>query len=74
MSDLDIKSQIDDVLAKINVLEKELEVLRKTCRHEEYKVDFIENRGTKELVRICRFCKDNIGYPTAQERKDSGFF
>jgi len=64
-----MNQEVKEILDKIQVLKKELESIQKKCAHEEYSIELING----SLVRMCRFCKKNIGYANQEDLEGSGY-
>lgn len=63
------RSKTNRILLEISKLNKELEELQNSCKHEEIKIELINFT----LVRKCLDCGLILGYPNEQERKNSGY-
>ncbi len=64
-----MEKEVKEILDNINKLQKELEVIQKSCTHEEYSVELIEG----SLRQVCRACKKNIGYASQEDLAGSGY-
>ena len=72
MDNTEIQQISKELSNKIDKHQKELDDVRKECSHDEYKLKLVHLRRDKnltELKRICRYCNQDIGYPTQDEIK-----
>tara|TARA_A100001037_G_scaffold303765_1_gene338629 strand:- start:2955 stop:3164 length:210 start_codon:yes stop_codon:yes gene_type:complete len=65
----DIFNRINFLKRSIKDLEKELEEIQKTCNHEEFSIDLLDN----SLIKRCKNCDAFLGYPNDEEKKQSGY-
>ncbi len=64
-----ISSRINKLRNEIQQLEKELSELQESCMHKEFKLDLYKG----SIIKRCMICTKRIGYPSEEERKDSGY-
>ena len=64
-----ISSKVNNILAEISKLEKELLEFQKKCKHPGYKLDFRNGN----LIKICTDCQKFLGYPDDKDKKDAGY-
>jgi DNA-binding protein YbaB len=69
MEDDDIESRSKRLLLEINKLQKELEEIQSSCKHENFKIELRDGF----LVKICTACNRKLGYPSQQEKEKSGY-
>ena len=58
---------INEIEKKLYILEKEKEIIQKSCTHKEVMINFDETRSIK---RYCSECKRELGYATKEEEAD----
>ena len=68
-SEENISGRINKLLNEIQRLEKELSELQESCMHKEFKLDLYKG----SILKRCMICKKIVGYPSEEERKDSGY-
>jgi len=70
----ELKKKTEELSEKIKETEEELKILRKNCKHSEYKIkDTNFDSSILELRRVCDFCGETLGFPSKEELKDSGY-
>ena len=58
-----------DLENQIKLAKKELDEIQDNCLHKEYEIKPTGENG-RELKRVCKSCKRQVGYPTKQETED----
>ena len=69
----EIKTKVGKLLTEISVDKKELEEIRKNCKHTDFDIGNDPNTDAFSLKKICKVCKSAIGYPTSNEMKKAGY-
>lgn len=74
MKNEEIKKKAEELSNEIKRAKKELEELRKNCNHSEYQIKDVNfGVGSSKLRKVCKFCDEVIGYPSAQDLEDNGY-
>lgn len=73
MENNEIKTKVEHLLKEISVDKKELNEIRKNCKHSEYDITNDPNIDSYVVKQVCKFCKLAIGYPTNDEMKNAGY-
>ena len=70
MTNKEIQEKVKELTDKINQYQKELDDIRKNCKHEEYKIDLYHSDKDSTipvLRRICKYCDGIVGFPNKEE-------
>ena len=68
MKNQEIKKRKQEIFDTIAELNEELKTIRSSCSHDDYKIgNYSWRLGSSHLKRICEYCGDCIGDPSADE-------
>jgi hypothetical protein len=70
MENDEIKTKVCQLFELISVHKKELDEIRKKCKHIEFIIGDDPNVESFSLKKVCKHCKLSIGYPTEEEMDD----
>ena len=70
MENDEIKIKVDQLLLEISDDKKELDEIRKKCKHIEFSIGDDPNVESFSLKRVCKICKSAMGYPTKEEMNE----
>jgi hypothetical protein len=60
-----------EIKQEIKGLQKDLEEIQNTCRHQSYSIKFSDE--DQRVRRVCDHCGKEIGFASEDELKDNGF-
>lgn len=66
----ELKSKVEKLQKTISEATKELEEIRKGCKHPEHKIAMYEENGHKEMRKICVDCGAAVGYVSDADLKE----
>jgi hypothetical protein len=70
MKEEEIKERVGEIYDTIDKLQKELDLLREECSHDDYEVGYYSWRiGSLSIKRICKYCGEVLGEPTKEEQE-----